>query len=206
MRRQPSYGRHLVKVLRHTALERGIEIGDDGFVQLESLLQLNELRGCTIEHVEDIVRNCNKQRLMLITRESTTYIRANQGHTINCINSSKLLTKVKDFKIIPVCVHGTNLEAWKVISKSGLSKMKRQHIHMAPGLPGDNGVVSGPGWRALKSDSVIVYVNTKKAMEAGIPFYISANKVILSPGNEKGFIESRYFENVCDVHGNDLLS
>ncbi|EDR03014.1 uncharacterized protein LACBIDRAFT_307873 [Laccaria bicolor S238N-H82] len=35
------------------------------------------------------------------------------------------------------------LAAWEYISKQGLSKMKQNHIHLAQGLPGHNGVISG---------------------------------------------------------------
>jgi 2'-phosphotransferase len=57
-----------------------------------------------------------------------------------------------------MAVHGTTLSAWELIGKipsirwfvllthlsatHGLSKMKRNHIHLAQGIPGDN-VISG---------------------------------------------------------------
>ena len=39
--------------------------------------------------------------------------------------------------------HGTNFEAWNSIAKAGLSKMKRNHIHLAQNVPGESGVISG---------------------------------------------------------------
>lgn len=40
-------------------------------------------------------------------------------------------------------LHGTNRHAWELIKSSGgLSRMKRQHIHLAAGRPG-SGVISG---------------------------------------------------------------
>ncbi len=39
-------------------------------------------------------------------------------------------------------MHGTTSQAWKIIQEEGLSKMKRNHIHLAQGVGGDN-VISG---------------------------------------------------------------
>ena len=83
------------------------------------------------------------------------YIRAVQGHTIKTINDEELLTEIKDpFKYEEV-IHGTYLNCIEAIMKTGLNKMARNHVHMALGLPGKNGVVSG--MRA--SCEVLVEVN-----------------------------------------------
>jgi 2'-phosphotransferase len=69
-------------------------------------------------------------------------------------------------------IHGTYLNVIEPIMKTGLNKMARNHVHMAIGMPGKNGVISG--MRA--SCEVVVEVNMPKAMLAGkIPFYISEN-------------------------------
>jgi 2'-phosphotransferase len=41
-----------------------------------------------------------------------------------------------------IAVHGTTRSAWNIIEKEGLSKMKRNHIHLAQGVGGDS-VISG---------------------------------------------------------------
>lgn len=41
-----------------------------------------------------------------------------------------------------LAVHGTTQNAWKIIQNEGLSKMARNHIHLAQGVGGDN-VISG---------------------------------------------------------------
>lgn len=68
---------------------------------------------------------------------------------------------------------------------------------MAIGMPGKKGVISG----MRGSCEVVVEINIVKAIKRGqIPFFISENKVILSPGiGEKGFLPSKYFRQVLDI-------
>jgi len=40
---------------------------------------------------------------------------------------------------------------------------------------------------------ILIHIDIAKAMGAGLKFYRSANNVILSPGNEEGFILKEYF-------------
>jgi 2'-phosphotransferase len=117
-----------------------------------------------------------------------------------------------------VAVHGTDLEAWAAIAKSGLSKMKRNHIHLAQNVPG-SGVISGAlgsfisylhdtdklcvtGIRS--SAKVLIYVDVQKAIEAGIEFWLSENGVVLTEGNEKGFLLPRFFDKVLDSKGSEI--
>lgn len=43
-------------------------------------------------------------------------------------------------------VHGSYFRNWGSIQQQGLSRMKRTHIHLAPGLPGEDGVISGASY------------------------------------------------------------
>lgn len=97
-------------------------------------------------------------------------------------------------------VHGTYHGAWPLILASGgLQAMNRAHVHFAIGPTVDeifpNGrdapptklpatkqnqtkVISG-----MRSDAeILIYVNLRKALQAGCPFYRSENEVILSEG------------------------
>ncbi len=40
-------------------------------------------------------------------------------------------------------VHGSYMKNWPSIYSQGISRMNRTHIHLAPGLPGEGGVISG---------------------------------------------------------------
>lgn len=102
-------------------------------------------------------------------------------------------------------------------AKGGLSKMKRNHIHLAQNV-GTEGVISGmsshtsvswiisllpchilrsPGMR--HSAKILIYVNVQKALDAGIKFWLSENGVVLTEGDERGFVMQKFFEKVVDV-------
>jgi len=54
-------------------------------------------------------------------------------------------------------------------------------------------VYSETGMR--KSSQILIFVDVQKALDAGVPFYLSANGVILTEGDE-GFISPIYFQRV----------
>ncbi len=85
--------------------------------------------------------------------------------------------------------HGTYLAAWPSIASAGLNKMRRQHVHFAAGLPGDSGVISG-----MRSNAeVIIYLDLEAAVNDGIPFFVSDNNVLLTPGvGDTGSVPTRF--------------
>lgn len=132
-------------------------------------------------------------------------IRATQGHSIKSIEASSLLQRLSSDDLsapLPnTVVHGTYHAAWpKILATGGLKCMGRTHIHFATGPPlsailsdgpddivavlkskcsgGKDGVISG-----MRSDAqILIYIDIKRAMEAGCPFWRSENGVILSEG------------------------
>ncbi len=73
--------------------------------------------------------------------------------------------------------------------------MGRNHIHFAIGLPGKNGVISG----MRSTCEVVIEINMVKALfKNNIPFFISSNKVILSPGISDGSLPTNNFRTVLD--------
>ncbi|EPT28837.1 RNA 2'-phosphotransferase, Tpt1/KptA family protein [Toxoplasma gondii TgCatPRC2] len=140
-------------------------------------------------------------------------IRANQGHSMACIDSEKLLRPVRSVSDLPTCclstevtgcdseelvatvVHGTYWNRWKRIETEGLSRMSRNHIHFASGFSTETkGVISG--MRATAD--VLIFLDVKKALDEGLRMFVSSNDVVLSPGNERGIIETRFFSKVVD--------
>jgi len=98
------------------------------------------------------------------------------------------------------CVHGTYLVHWPFIKRQGLSKVARNHIHLANGLPEDGKI------RGMRSTAeLFIYLNVKSAMEDGVVFYRSKNDVILTQGFD-GWLPVKYFikavridYNTCDI-------
>jgi 2'-phosphotransferase len=141
-------------------------------------------------------------------------IRANQGHSIK-VEDEGLLEPITADKAPDSAVHGTNHRAWMLIVESGgLKKMNRNHIHFAPGLPAgfksviDVGSedVKAPVISGMRSDStILIFVDVKKAMEAGIKFWKSDNGVILTEGNEYGLLPLEFFRRVEDRTGEGVL-
>lgn len=97
-------------------------------------------------------------------------------------------------------IHGTFMKNWMKIKNVGISRMNRNHIHFSTGLPFDKSVTSG----IRHSADVFIYINWKLAISEGLKFYRSINNVILSPGDENGFIGPKYFLKVSDKKGQVL--
>eukprot|EP00455_Lapot_gusevi_P028757 TRINITY_DN3079_c0_g1_i1.p1 TRINITY_DN3079_c0_g1~~TRINITY_DN3079_c0_g1_i1.p1 ORF type:complete len:100 (-),score=24.37 TRINITY_DN3079_c0_g1_i1:152-412(-) len=66
---------------------------------------------------------------------------------------------------------------------------------MSSHSPGSAEVISG-----MRADcDLVIYVDVAAAMAAGIKFFVSDNQVILSEGDEGGFIPSRFFSRVMSI-------
>ncbi|KAM8732877.1 tRNA 2'-phosphotransferase 1 isoform 1-T1 [Acanthopagrus schlegelii] len=206
--------------LRHGASQMGLQMGTDGFLFVEELLAHPQFHSYTLEDVERVVATNDKQRFKLRSHpeDGRLQIRASQGHTL----------QVKDLELKPVlagssdcpaeAVHGSYLRNWSSIQQQGLNRMKRTHIHLAPGLPGDDGVISGklvvclclrdasstfrqrgstvwlifpPGMR--RDCDLAVYIDVPKALADGIEFFWSENGVLLTSGNAEGKLLPKYF-------------
>jgi 2'-phosphotransferase len=134
-------------------------------------------------------------------------IRANQGHSLE-VASENLLTPITEENLPSTVVHGTTHAAWpQIVATGGLKKMARTHVHFASGLPvgfksEDNDASAAPVISGMRnSSSVLVYVDIKKAVEAGVKFWKSENGVILSEGDESGVIGLQFFSRVEDRTG-----
>ena len=143
--------RKLSNLLRHRVHHNGLSdcLRPDGYVSLARVLALPQFSSVTEETIKEVVETNDKQRFNLTSEDvnntPTLFIRANQGHTIHGIDEEKLLTRIEvtDGES-STAIHGTYLKAWNSILESGgLSKMNRQHIHLAAALPGERGVISG---------------------------------------------------------------
>ena len=70
-------------------------------------------------------------------------IRAVQGHSMTDVKTEELLDFIKNPFQYSEVVHGTYFEPMPLIMKGGLNRMGRNHVHLAIGTPGKDGVISG---------------------------------------------------------------
>jgi len=184
--------------LRHGAKNDGIAMRSDGYVSVKDLLSSPKFSALDFSTLESIVQQDKKQRYHMLLDPSSDessgvvnswWIRANQGHSLKDVNiDGKDILSASE---IPMAVHGTNMNAWPSISKQGLSRMSRNHIHLAQSLAGKDGV---SGMR--KSADVFIYIDVQKAIDAGFKFLLSTNGVVLTEGNEFGFLPTEFFQRV----------
>ncbi|XP_002980227.2 putative tRNA 2'-phosphotransferase [Selaginella moellendorffii] len=178
-----------------------LKIRSDGYCNIKDLLELDvkasdgiPLASFTVADVINMVACDPKQRFSTIEEDDgQVYIRANQGHTMDVVQTTELLREIKSADEVPVCVHGTFRNNFRGIRKTGLKRMKRNHIHFATGLPQD-GVISG-----MRSNcEVLIYLDLAKAMKDGMKFFMSENGVVLTEGFD-GVVPREYFEKIVYV-------
>ena len=161
---------------------------ENGFVPMNEIIsKLNTKRKSkvvTVDDVTDIVTTCPKQRFKIEIIGGTTKIRANQGHTMKQTMSIEL-ESIRTFS--ERVFHGTSKSAWQIIEEKGLSRMKRNHIHMA--------LESGLEKHRIRSE-LFIEIDANKAIQDGIKFFKSENGVILSPGDENGVLLPKYFKGI----------
>lgn len=155
--------------------------------------------------------NTTEKALTVNDPDPSNYlIRATQGHSIKSIDPKSLLEKLSlsdESKLPTTAVHGTYHSAWPaILASGGLRCMGRNHVHFATGpslesiLPRqadgtdaestaqglkDLGLSDSPVISGMRRDAqVLIYLDLKKALAAGCPFWRSENGVILSEGME----------------------
>ncbi|KAJ4470165.1 phosphotransferase KptA/Tpt1, partial [Lentinula aciculospora] len=191
-------------LLRHQGRFQGIQIRSDGYACVQDVLKHDSLKNVDFMDIENVVKKDSKGRFTLSFEGDRSegehwWIRANQGHSIETADLE--LERISSADKIPVALHGTTEEAWNTICTSsatsaGISRMSRNHIHLAQRFPGGDDHTVFSGMRIRKSSRILIYINVEKALAGGIKFYLSANGVVLCPGNDFGFLEPKYFKRV----------
>jgi hypothetical protein len=70
----------------------------------------------------------------------------------------------------------------------------RNNVHFQPHAPGDPCVISG----MRHNCEIAIWVDLQEALRDNIPFYVSKNKVILTPGID-GVLPTHYIQKVVDL-------
>lgn len=173
--------RHLSKflslVLRHQPQTIGLQLDENGWVEVNTLLQKMNEHGkkINLETLKEVVRTNDKQRFRF--NEDLTKIRANQGHSVEI-----------DLDLPPatppdVLFHGTAKKNLASIQEKGLIKGSRQHVHLSTNYETATKVGQRHG------EPIVLKVNTKQMTEDGVLFYISDNGVWLTD-----YVATKYIE------------
>jgi len=168
----------------------------NGYVDVDVILRHRNFRGVSFDDLRHVVETNDKKRFTLRHDEQrkTWQIKANQGHTLQVEDLElKPISAAEAASDYPNVIHGTNLRAWETIKSSGgLSRMRRTHIHMCPGEPEEDRVISG----MRSTANVWIYVDVSTAIADGFEFFISSNNVVLTSGDGDGFLPTKYFRKV----------
>ena len=152
--------------LRHKPEDIGIEIGEDGWVDIKTLMEKasNKLV-FDFNELKEVVKNNDKQRFSI--SEDLCNIRANQGHSVE--------VKIEYKEVTPpqILFHGAPVGVIDQIMKEGLSKMNRHHVHLSP----DTETAAKVGSRRGKFE--ILQVEAMAMRADGYKIYISDNGVYL---------------------------
>ena len=162
--------KELSYALRHAPYKYDLEMDEEGFVSINQLLAaLNESitfrDKVTLEDLEIAIHSSDKERHEIVGDK----IRALYGHTIPM--------HIKKIEGIPpkVLYHGTPKDIVDVILKEGLKPMSRQYVHLSKDI--DTAMEVG---KRRDLEPAILKIDTQKAIDEGVKFYIGNEKVWLA--------------------------
>jgi putative RNA 2'-phosphotransferase len=155
-------------ILRHKPETIGVQLDENGWLEVEVLLQQLAAKGRPLskKDLDFIVENNPKKRFTY--NENHSKIRANQGHSI------QVDLGFSAQKPPSILYHGTGDRFVNAIKAKGLLKMNRQHVHLSTNIPTALQVGQRHGKPKLfKVDAASMY-------KAGYNFYLSKNGVWLT--------------------------
>jgi putative RNA 2'-phosphotransferase len=167
----------LSKTLRHQPERIGVQLDDAGWCNVEELLDAYARKGTNIsrETLDEVVHTNDKQRFSF--NEDGTRIRANQGHSVEI--------ELGYEPAIPpeILFHGTPQQFVETITRQGLKKMNRHHVHLHIDVETSTAV----GRRCGKP--VLLKVKALDMHQAGHEFFVTPNDVWLTDHVPREFIE-----------------
>lgn len=163
-------------VLRHQPQTIGITLDENGWVEIDTLLEGMACSGKRVsrEQLEQVVSNNDKQRFTI--SDDAVRIRAKQGHSVDVDLGYQAATPPEQ-----LC-HGTPGRFVELIRESGLKKMNRHHVHMHA----DHELATEVGGRRGKP--VLLTIRSLEMHQAGYEFFVTENDVWLTDHVPSEFI------------------
>jgi putative RNA 2'-phosphotransferase len=167
-KQQTHISKFLSLVLRHKPETIGIELDQNGWIEISELIEKSSKYGVQFdrETLNHIVATNSKKRFAY--NDKLDKIRASQGHSIEIELG---YTNQKPPKIL---FHGTSEKSVQSILKKGLERLNRQHVH----LSSDIETAKKVGQRHGKP--YIFKVFAEQMFNDNFKFFISENKVWLT--------------------------
>lgn len=155
-------------VLRHQPETIGIQLDENGWVDVEEFLQGMRRGRKTIsrETLDYVVENNNKKRFAF--SEDGTKIRASQGHSV------KIELGYEPVDPPEFLYHGTVEKYLDSIMKDGIQRMSRHHVHLSHEL--ETATVVGN----RRGSAIILTIHAGQMKADGYKFFISENGVWLT--------------------------
>ena len=164
---QTKISKRLSLILRHNPQSVGLSLGENGWVEVQPLLDALTERNVTIDEqiLNTVVNNCAKQRFEF--DQTKEHIRARQGHSVE-IDLGYTPTTPPD-----LLYHGTPKKFVDAILEEGLKKQRRHHVHMSENIPLMLEVARRRG------EPRLLEINAKQMADEGHEFYLTDNNVWL---------------------------
>lgn len=162
--------KQLSYMLRHRPEEYGLDMDEQGWVDVQQLLEALRLadtawQELTIEHIQQLIANSPRRRHELKDGK----IRALYGHT----TSQKIRLPVAEPP--PILYHGTSRRSLPRIRRQGLLPMKRQYVHLA--REPETAIAVG---RRKDDRPIVLHVASRSAYNDGIKFYYATGEIWLA--------------------------
>ena len=163
-----AFSKFLSYVLRHHPEAIGLELADDGGVEVDALLAALANHGRPVDRatLERLVETSDKQRFAF--SPDRKWIRANQGHSVQIDLG---LSPVSPPKVL---FHGTAERFLPSIRAQGLVKGERHHVHLSASQQTARAVGSRRG------RAVVLEIDAGGMESAGYQFFRSENGVWLT--------------------------
>lgn len=167
-KQRKSISKFLSLVLRHQPEKIGVELDEQGWVDVDLLLAAINRSGKKLTSVQlhEVVETNDKQRFTF--SEDQTRIRASQGHSVS-VELGYEPAAPPEFLL-----HGTPEKSVAIIMETGLKKMARHHVH----LHHDQETASAVGQRRGKP--VLLQIASGRMHADGYLFYVTPNQVWLT--------------------------
>ncbi|MGB7327630.1 MAG: RNA 2'-phosphotransferase [Rubripirellula sp.] len=163
-----SVSKFLGLVLRHQPEVVGMELDEEGWLDIAQLIDAANQRGnrLSLELLHEVVATNDKKRFAL--SDDGLRIRASQGHSVTGVD-----LKLAETTPPATLYHGTVAPFIESIRSTGLERRSRNHVH----LSADEATATKVGSRRGKP--IILQVDAAAMHLDGHRFYVSANGVWL---------------------------